>query len=78
MFAGDLAAPSTENTFISVRVALISQIMATAKQISEVMAELGRIKSKKKAAASKANGKKGGRPKGKSGSGASRSRKRKK
>jgi len=40
--------------------------MATAKQISEVMAELGRIKSKKKAAASKANGKKGGRPKGKS------------
>jgi len=37
--------------------------MATAKQISEVMAELGRIKSKKKAAASRLNGKKGGRPK---------------
>ncbi len=36
--------------------------MATNKQISEVMAQLGRIKSKKKAAASRANGKKGGRP----------------
>jgi hypothetical protein len=41
-------------------------------EISAVMAELGRIKSKKKAAASRKNGKKGGRPKSRNGKGQKR------
>lgn len=35
----------------------------TAKQLSKLMGELGKRKSKKKAASSKKNGKLGGRPK---------------